>query len=218
METKMTKTVLNATIALALLLSSTLTFADTKTAVETKAEAQYQKELASAKTALDAASKNLENDFEKYPLFSKEISSDYKALSEAYYKTGNLELSIEYALHALKIDMKIRKDNDPLLARLYFDTGNKYYMHKQHPTAILYMEKAAQIYNSGTEKESLELANTYEGISSIYINLEDYAKSLTYNEKCLAIRKKKLDKNDEALQRTLQNIEFTKQEMLKKKP
>jgi tetratricopeptide (TPR) repeat protein len=196
-------------VAITLLLGSTSIFADTITAEEAKAK---------AKTELAEASEKLERDFEKHPKFSRVISSDFKALSEALYKTGNLESSIENALHALKIDMKIRKDNDPLLAKLYFDTGNKYYMNKQHPTAILYMEKAAHIYNSGAGKGGLELADTYEGISSIYINLEDYAKSLDYNQKCLAIREKKLDKNDAALQRTLQNIEFTKNEMLKNNP
>ena len=98
----------------------------------------------------------------------------------------------------------------PALAKLYFDTGNKYYMHKQHPTAILYMEKAAKIYENSTEKESLVLADTYEGIASTFINLEDFNKSLAYAEKCLDIRKKKLKKEDEAVQRAQMNIEYLK--------
>ena len=112
--------------------------------------------------------------------------------------------------------MKIRKEDDPLLAKLYFDTGNKYYKNKQHPTAILYMEKAAEIYKKGADKDSLALADTYEGIASIYINLEDYKKSLAYNEKALELRKKLLPKNDEALQRSIQNSVYLKEELKKK--
>ena len=210
----MTKILLSATAAL--MLVSTVTFAETQTAADAKMEAKYQKDQAAAKAALDKASKKLENDYKKNDQFTQVIADDYKVLSEAYYKMGNLQSSIEYALHALKIEMKIRKENDPILAKLYFDTGNKYYMNKQHPTAILYMEKAAKIYNNDTGTESLALADTYEAISSIYINLEDLAKSLAYSGKCLEIRKKMLDKNDEALLRTLQNIEFLKQEIKKK--
>ena len=208
---KMTKILLSASVAL--LLGTTVTFAETQTAEDAKMEAKYQKDQASAKAALDAADKKLEDDYEKNDPFSQVIADDYKALSEAYYKMGDLQSSIDYALHALKIKMKIRKEDDPVLAKLYFDTGNKYYMHKQHPTAILYMKKSAEIYENSPEKESLALADTYEGIASVFINLEDNAKSLNYAEKCLEIRKKKLKKDDEALQRAQMNVEFLKKEL-----
>jgi len=210
----MTKNLLSATVALMLVF--TVTFAETQTAAEAKLEAKYKKDQTAAKAALDVANKKLEEDHKKNDLFTQVIADDYKVLSELYYKIGNLDSSIKYALHALKVETKILKQNDPLLAKLYFDTGNKYYMHKQHPTAILYMKKAVEIYLNSPNKESLALADTYEAISSIYINLEDLSKSLLYSEKCLEIRKKKLNKNDEVLQRTLQNIEFLKQEIDKK--
>ena len=89
-------------------------------------------------------------------------------------------------------------------------------MHKQHPTAILYMDKAVEIYLKSPQKESVALADTYEGIASIYINLEDFEKSLAYNEKALLLRKKLLPENDEALQRSIQNSVYLK-ETLKKK-
>jgi len=198
------------------LATSTL-FAQDQTKENVKMEARYQKDQAAAKAALDAASKKLEADIAKNDLFSQVIADDYKALSEAYYQTGNLESSIEYILRALKIEMKLRKEDDPKLAKLYYDAGNMYYMNKQHPTAILYMEKAAEIYLKSPKKESLALADTYEAIGSIYINLQDLDKSLLYAEKCLQIREKRLPENDEARQRAVQNVAFLKQEIAKQK-
>jgi tetratricopeptide (TPR) repeat protein len=175
------------------------------------AEIKIPKELKAEK-----ATKKLQVDLEKYGLFNEKVADDYKSISEAYFSMGKFDESIEYALHAIKVEMKLLKGDDPKLAKLYFDTGNKYYMHKQHPTAILYMNKAVEIYLKSPRKESLALADTYEGIASIYINLEDFEKSLAYNEKALVLRKKLLPENDEALQRSIQNSVYLK-ETLKKK-
>jgi tetratricopeptide (TPR) repeat protein len=130
---------------------------------------------------------------------------------------GKFDESIEYALHAIKVETKLLKSDDPKLAKLYFDTGNKYYMHKQHPTAMLYMEKAAKIYEAASGAESSEMAHTYEAIASIYINLKDNKKSLEYAQKCLDIRKKKLKEGDEATKRAQMNVDYLKEELKKEK-
>jgi len=204
-------------VGMAFVLASSTLSAKDKTDENTKIEARYKRGQAAAKLVLDAASKKLEADIAKNDLFSQVVADDYKRLSEAYYQTGDLESSIEYILRALKIEMKIRKEDDPKLAKLYYDAGNMYYMNKQHPTAILYMEKAAEIYLKSPQKESLALADTYEAIASIYINLQDLDKSLLYAEKCLQIREKMLPENDEARQRSVENIAFLKQEIAKQK-
>ena len=199
-----------------LLLLAVTTYAETKTPEEVKAEKAYNEKMDTEKATADKASKQLQVDLEKYGLFSEKVADDYKAISEAYLSMGKFDESIEYALHAIKVETKLLKDDDPKLAKLYFDTGNKYYMHKQHPTAILYMNKAVEVYLKSPQKESLALADTYEGIASIYINLENFEKSLAYNEKALVLRKKLLPENDEALQRSIQNSVYLK-ETLKKK-
>jgi tetratricopeptide (TPR) repeat protein len=130
---------------------------------------------------------------------------------------NKLDESIEYALRALKIEMKLRKENDPVLAKLYFDTGTKYYKYKQHPTAMLYMKEAAKIYENNSGTESIEAADIYEAIASIYINLKDNKKSLVYANKCLDIRKKKLKAGDEATKRAEMNVDFLKKELEKEK-
>jgi hypothetical protein len=79
------------------------------------------------------------------------------------------------------------------------------------------MEKAAAIYNAGKGKGSLALADTYEALASIYVNLQDFKKSLMYNDKALKIRKEKLPKGDEALQRSIMNDAYLREE-LKKQP
>jgi tetratricopeptide (TPR) repeat protein len=199
-----------------LLLLATTTYAETKTPEEQKAEKAYNERMNNSQTTVDKASKQLQVDLDKYGLFSEKVADDYKAISEAYFFMGKFDESIEYPLHAMKVEMKLLKGDDPKLAKLYFDTGNKYYMHKQHPTAILYMNKAVEVYLKSPQKESVALADTYEGIASIYINLEDFEKSLAYNEKALLLRKKLLPKDDEALQRSIQNSVYLK-ETLKKK-
>jgi tetratricopeptide (TPR) repeat protein len=190
--------------ALLLLLNTTAGLAETQTPEQ-------------AKVALEKANKTLAEDSEKLGLFNEKVAEDLKAVSDALFSMNKLDESIEYALRALKVEMKLRKENDPVLAKLYFDTGNKYYMHKQHPTAMLYMEKAAKIYEAASGAESLEMADTYEGIASIYINLKDNKKSLEYANKCLDIRKKKLKAGDEATKRAEMNVEFLKKELEKEK-
>jgi tetratricopeptide (TPR) repeat protein len=199
-----------------LLLLGTTTYAETKTPEVLKAEKAYNDRMTKSQNTADKASKQLQVDLDKYGLFSEKVADDYKAISEAYFSMGKFDESIEYALHAIKVEMKLLKSDDPKLAKLYFDTGNKYYMHKQHPTAILYMDKAVEIYLKSPQKESVALADTYEGIASIYINLEDFEKSLAYNEKALLLRKKLLPENDEAVQRSIQNSIFLKKELKKK--
>jgi tetratricopeptide (TPR) repeat protein len=199
-----------------LLFLATITYAETKTPEVLKTEKDYNEKMNNSQTTVDKASKQLQVDLEKYGLFSENVADDYKAISEAYFSMGKFDESIEYALQAMKVEMKLLKGDDPKLAKLYFDTGNKYYMHKQHPTAILYMNKAVEVYLTSPKKESVALADTYEGIASIYINLEDFEKSLAYNEKALVLRKKILPENDEALQRSIQNSIFLKKELKKK--
>ena len=162
------------------------------------------------------AGKRLDADYTKFGVFNARVAEDYVALSQAYYKSGKFDEAIEYALHALKVEMKLRKENDPKLAKLYFDTGNKYYMHKEHPTALLYMQKAVEIYKNSGEQKSKELGDTYEAIASIYINLEDLEKSKVYAKKTLALRKTILPKNDPAIKRTEENLKFLEQEIAKK--
>ena len=201
--------------SLALLLTASISHAETKAPEQIKAEKAYQDKMDKVKKTLDKANEALSKDYEKYGVFHPKVADDYKTISEAYFTMGKLDESIEYALRALKVEMKLQKEDDPALAKLYFDTGNKYYMHKQHPTAILYMTKAASIYENSTEKESLVLADTYEGIASTFINLENFNKSLPYAEKCLDIRKKKLKKENEAVQRAQMNIEYLKGKLKK---
>ncbi len=184
--------------------------------VEAAAKARNAKDMAEAKVDLEKASKTLEADLEKYGQFSKQSAAAYLAVSKAHTKAGNLDSSIEYALWSLKVEMKLRKEDDPELAQLYFYTGNRYYMYKQHPTAILYMKKAVEIYLNSNDNESLPLANTYEAIASIYINLEDFEKSLAYANQCLSIRQKKLKDDDEDLQRAKMNVDFLKKEIQKR--
>ncbi len=167
--------------------------------------------------AVAEAGKRLDADYAKFGMFDARVANDYAALSQAYYKAGNLDSAIEYALHALKVSMKLRKENDPKLAKRYYDTGNLYYMHKAHPTAMLYMQKAANIYEKAGKGSEAALADTYEAIASIYINLEDLERSKAYAQKTLALRKAILPKIDPAIKRTEENLKFLEAEIAKKK-
>ena len=195
-------------ICTALLAGSCLTAGQT---------ASIQENAKQMEQVIVEAGKKLDADYAKFGVFNARVAEDYAALSQAYYKSGKFDEAIEYALRALKVEMKLRKENDPKLAKLYFDTGNKYYMHKEHPTALLYMQKAVEIYKNSDQKESKELGDTYEAIASIYINLEDFEKSKSNLETCLAIRKKVLSPHDVTVKRTEENLKFVEQEIAKKK-
>ena len=203
-----------AVVALGLLTITTVYAEDQKTD-PSKAEVAYDKKLTDAKSTRKKASEKLQRDYEKYGRFSHEVMADYRAISDTALKMGDFDDSIEYAMFTLKVAMKLLKADDPKLAKLYYDTGNKYYMHKQHPTAVLYMEKAAAVYNAGEGKGSLALADTYEALASIYVNLQDFKKSLMYNGKALEIRKAKLSNEDEAIQRSIMNDAYLHEELKK---
>ena len=176
-----------------------------------------QDDNAQTKQAIVNAGEKLDADYSKFGVFDEHVAKDYTQLSRSYYKVGKLDNAISYALHALKVEMYLRKDNDPALAKLYYDTGNLYYMHKQHPTALLYMQKATEIYRNSGEKYSKELGDTYEAISSIYINLENFKKSKENLQTCLSIRQKILPPNRQSIKRTEENLKFVKEEISKRK-
>jgi len=211
----MKKIILSTSIAL--LLMTNISYADTKTSEQIKVEKDYQQKMDKANKVLDNANDALSKNYKRHGMFHSTVAEDYKVISEAYFTLGKLDESIDYSLHALKVEMKLQKENNPSLAKLYFDTGNKYYMHKQHPTAILYMKKALEIYKNSPEKDPLVISDIYESIASVYINLEDYQKSLDYEDKCLSIRQKHLKKDNESLKRAQMNIKYLNEELQKNK-
>jgi hypothetical protein len=158
----------------------------------------------------------LESDIKHHGVFHPSVAKDYETISKGYLAEGKLDEAIDYALKTLKVEMKLLAPNDPKLAKRYFETGNLYYRHKQHPTALLYIEKAAGIY-AAVDKESLPLADTYEAAASIYVNLENPQKALEFNDRARKIRKAKLPAGDAALKRSEQNSEFLKREIAKDK-
>jgi tetratricopeptide (TPR) repeat protein len=158
----------------------------------------------------------LQNDIRQYGLFHPAVAKDYERISKGYLVQNRLDEATEYALKALKVEMRLLAPNDPELTKRYFDTGNLYYKHKAHPTALLYMEKAAAIY-AAADSESLPLADTYEAVASIYVSLEDPQKALEFNDKALKIRKAKLPADDAVIKRSEENTKFLKAEIEKEK-
>ena len=164
------------------------------------------------KQAFDA----LQNDISQHGIFHPAVAKDYESISKGYLAQNKLDEATDYALKALKVEMKLLSSNDPELAKRYFETGNLYYKHKAYPTALLYMEKAAAIY-AVADKESLPLADTYEAIASIYVSLGDPQKALAFNDKARKIRKAKLPAGDAALKRSEENAKFLEGEIEKEK-
>ena len=63
----------------------------------------------------------------------------------------------------------------------------------------------------------MTVANTYEMIASVFMNLSDYEQSLAYADKCLELRQKHFKKGDEVLQRAIMNVNFLKKEIKKQR-
>jgi tetratricopeptide (TPR) repeat protein len=165
-------------------------------------------------TAMKQTFDTLQKDIKQHGIFHPDVAKDYESISKGYLAQNKLDEATDYALKALKVEMKLLAPNDPKLARRYFETGNLYYKHKAHPTALLYMEKAASIY-AAADKESLPLADTYEAVASIYVSLGDPQKALEFNDKARKIRKSKLPAGDAALKRSEENAKFLEEEIKK---
>jgi len=187
--------------------------AETLTPAQEQAKKGDEAKAAKIKAAMEKASQHLTANDKGRGCFDMGMVEDYNTLSNSNFELGDFDAAIEWGLRALKVQMKLLKTDDPALADAYADMGNKYYMHKENPTALLYLNKALEIYGKSPKTDPLKIANTYELIASIFINLGDYEKSLIYAQKCLALRQKHLKKEDEALKRAVMNIDFLKEEI-----
>jgi tetratricopeptide (TPR) repeat protein len=172
--------------------------------------------VSNSENMMKQAFDTLENDVGQHGIFHPAVAKDYKSISKGYLAQNKLDEATDYALKALKVELKLLSPNDPELAKHYFETGNLYYKHKAYPTALLYMEKAAAIY-AVADKESLPLADTYEAIASIYVSLGDPQKALVFNDKARKIRKAKLPSGDAVLKRSEENTKFLEGEIEKEK-
>ncbi len=210
----MNKIILSA--ALALLLSTNMVQAETLTPSQEQAKKAYEAKAAKIKAAMEKVSQNLSKNYKGRGCFDMGMVEDYNTLSNGNFELGDFDAAIEWGLRGLKVQMKLLKEDDPALAHAYADMGNKYYMHKENPTATLYFKKALELYEKNPKTDPLTLADTYEMIASVFMNLDDYEQSLDYADKCLELRQKHLKKEDEeALKRSIMNIDFLKDEIKK---
>ena len=199
--------------ALVLLFSANAVAAEILTPAQEQAQKVYEAEVAKIKSSMQKASEHLNANYKGRGCFDMDMVKDYNTLSEGSFALGDFDAAIAWGLRALKVQMKLLKGDDPALADAYSDMGNKYYMHKEHPTAVLYLKKALELYEKNPKTDPLTIADTYEMIASVFMNLDDYEQSLDYANKCLQLRQKHLKKEDEALKRSIMNVKFLKEEV-----
>jgi len=169
--------------------------------------------IADTNIALQKANDSLSVNWEKFGPVSKEVSADYKHIAKA---SRSIESSINYSLKALKIDEKILKAYDPEIARDYFIIGNAYYSHKQHRTAIFFLEKSAELREKNLG-EQIDTAEVYLSLANVYESYGEPENVLVYLKKGLKIQEKILGKDDEKTKVTRINIAYIENKLTEEK-
>ncbi len=165
--------------------------------------------IAETNTALQKESSTLESNLNQYGAMSKEVSADYKKLAE---NSKDIEYKIYNLLKALKIDEAILASNNVQIEKDYLNVGTAYYMHKQHRTALFFLEKSAQLNNkyNNSEKGKVEI---YSTLATVYNSYGNYQKALDSLKKVLLIQEKLFGKNHDKTKVTRMNIEYEEKKL-----
>jgi len=160
--------------------------------------------IADTNTILQKINSSLEMNLKQHGSMSNEVSADYKRLAK---HSKSIENTIYNLLKALKIDETILASNDIQIAKNYLNVGTAYYQHKQHRTALFFLEKSAQLNNKHNYSEK-DKAEVYSALASVYNSYDNHQKALENLQKVLLIQEKLLGKDHDKTKITRINIEY----------
>ncbi|MCB0398778.1 MAG: tetratricopeptide repeat-containing sensor histidine kinase [Winogradskyella sp.] len=113
--------------------------------------------------------------FEKQNLFD-ELSSAYNNLAEAYFKTNQIDKSIDFNFKALDVRKRIN-DRDGIIASTK-NIAELYSLRKEHRKAIEYYEKALEMLNP-TKDQNLR-GEILPKLGSEYLKFREFDKASDY--------------------------------------
>lgn len=114
-----------------------------------------------------------------------DLSSVYGSMGDVYRLQSNFPKAIDCINKSLSLaeetgNRKKMADGYVSIATIYFETpGN-------HAKILEYLEKARPIYETLNNREGLALV--YGNMAAVYLDQNDFEKSLAFNSKCLAIQ------------------------------
>lgn len=106
--------------------------------------------------------------------------------AKSFYAIAGIEEAEEYYLKALYIKEKLWGKANSNLASLYNEIGVFY--QYDPPKAILYLQKALDIWIKETNKDPFDISTSYYNLGAAYVQLHNYSKALEYLNQSLDIR------------------------------
>ncbi len=153
--------------------------------------------LDSAKTLLDSGryDEGLEKSRQALTIYLQSVAKTDTILvqplnlkSEFFWRTNELDSAFASAEQALIIGLNgLRKDH-PSVATTYHHLGVVHLMKADYEQALVYNEKAVQIYRKAQGSHQLSLASALDNTGIIHYSQGDYEQSLTHFENALNLR------------------------------
>ena len=134
----------------------------------------------------------------------KEISPD----SVGWYRIGQLLIKLGHFAQLEKIYSDVLHDttDDGERAIAYYHLGWVKYAHSMFEEAILFYQKALEIFEKILPPNHIFLHNINNNIGAVYVDTGEYSKALVFLEKALEMKKKLLPANDQFLAHAYNNI------------
>mgnify|MGYP002854552874 CR=1 FL=1 len=117
-----------------------------------------------------------------------EIATCYNNFGLLYCRLKQYSTSIDYYQKALSI-LKEDKGSRDKEAVILFNMAGVYHSANNNKDALKYLDKASEIYELLSTKDSTAVATLYNNYGMIYASLKKYSKSLDYYNKALNIYK-----------------------------
>lgn len=135
-----------------------------------------------------------------------DLAISWNNMSTVYEKLGKYNLSLDYAIKALKINELVLDKNHISLSINYGNISLIYSKLNKNDLSLEYSRKALKIIEKTLDNNYIFLAVSYGNISMIYRTLKKYNTSLDFGKKALKLNEEILDKNHPELARTYLNL------------
>lgn len=144
--------------------------------------------------------------FEKAVSLDTENALYLSEYADLLYTIKDYDKSLEYFEKLLPIEIKIRGENHPRIAKYYANLGAIYIEKEEFDKAMEFFDKAAPLYINAFGEDCPGIAAIYDNIGRIYNSKGEYDKAIRYHEKALEIFVAYFGENDSNVTITYANL------------
>jgi len=135
----------------------------------------------------------------------KDLCKDYNNIANVYQRMGFYDKSTQFYFKALKIAEEIK--DKKMEGEVNYGVGMNFSLIDQNDNAITFINKAIEIFK--TNKNTYELANSYDVLAHIFGSKKEYDKALNYFKMAEDIFRAENDKENLAnVYTTISNMEL----------